>query len=109
MANNSPSQIELIIFNNTLCVNFEGHGQKYKEIMIQEFAPTINNNIQELQFMNGESPLIPTYREISIDLSIVAKDMEIQNKPYNFKEILQSELKIEDLFKLINKKINKQK
>ena len=60
---------------------------------------TVNNQ--------GKMFELPMVTSTQVELSMVCRELHTQNKKYDFKDILKSELTVEDLFKIINKKITK--
>ena len=84
-------------------MNWNGTGIRLGRVLITEFTTSIQNP-ETYEFTLGipKEPL----RIADVSLNLKTSDIEYRNKPYDFKEIIKSNLTIEELFKIINKKIS---
>ena len=100
-------EFEVIAFGGNIIYNQDNMSIKLSGCVIESITTNANNGLESMSTIGSRELNFSPTGQISIsgEIGYLATKVEYQNKPYNFKDLLKKELTIEDLFKIINKKI----
>jgi len=100
---------EMFANGNIFVFNFNGQTLSVRDPWIREMQ--IEHKLQDPLYVLGKRERInnnfkdnPNFK---IDISMIAKSIDIKEKETNFKKFIKENMSIDDLFKIINSKIKK--